>query len=109
MSLEIFSNNDIVWKAASHCHVLLLVDHACVRFHFDVALEALLVLPEVVEGKVRLLELVLEVADALVQLVDLLQQLVVGGVVAVLHVGSPRSLLKPSLRHAQWRVFCRNV
>ena len=109
ISLEIFCDNNIVGETASHRHVLLLVNHERVGLDFDVGLQALLVLAEIVEGHVRLLQFVLQVADAGVQLVDLLQQFVVRIVVAVLNVWATCSLLEAGLGHAQRRVFCRNV
>ncbi len=108
-SLEISRNDDIVAEMPAQGHTLLPVNQEAVILHFDVLLQALLVATEVLQGVVGLLQLVLQVLDALVQLRDLLHQLVVRSVVAVLHVGTAEPLLKAGLGHPQRRVFRGNL
>ncbi len=86
-------------------HALLPVNEQAVVLHFNVLLEAFLVAAQVLQRVVGLLQLVLQVFDALVQLCHLLHQLVVGPVVAVFYVGAPEALLQAGLCHPQRRIF----
>ena len=107
-SISVKSGGDhIVGEVPSKRHALLFVDKKRVGLHFDVVLQPLLVLEQVLQGAVRLGQLVLHVLDAVHQLVDLLQQLAVRTVVAVLHLRTSRSLLQPRLGDPQRRVLCR--
>ena len=107
--LEVSSNDDIVAEMPSHGHTLLPVYEQAVVLHFNVLLKALLVATEVLQRVVSLLELVLQVLDALVQLRHLLHQLVVRSVIAVLHVGAPEAFLQAGLSHPERRVFGGNL
>ena len=109
ISLEVSCHLHVVRETATQRHVLLLVDEQRVGLDLDVVLEPFLVLEQILQGLVGLLQLVLEVLDAGVQLVHLLDELVVRLVVAGLHVGAAGPLLQPRLGHAQRRVLGRNV
>lgn len=99
--LIVSSGNNVVGKTPPHGHALLLVNQQRVLFNFDVFLKALLVPQEVAQGLVGLLQLVLEDLDAVRDLRHLLEQLVVGPVVAGLNLWSPCPLLQPRLGHSQ--------
>ena len=99
----------VIRETPPHRHALLLIDQQRVLFHFDVFLKALLVSQQVAEGFVGLLQLVLQGLDGVGDLGDLLQQLVVGTVVARLHLWPPRPLLQPRLRHSERRVLRSDV
>ena len=107
--LVIPSGHNVVRERSPHGHAFLLIYEKGVLFHFYIFFKALLVSQKVTESFVRLLQLVLQGLDAVGDLGDLLQQLVVRAIVASLHLRPPRPFLQSRLGHSKWRVLGGNV
>ena len=78
--------HDIVRQRPPHAHTLLLVNQEAVVLHLDVRLQLGLDVLELGQGVVGLLELYLQILDALLKLLDLVSEFAVRLVVAGLHL-----------------------
>ena len=107
--LIVSGRDDIVWETTTHGHALLLVDQQRVLLYFNVLLQPLLVPQQVLERVAAFIKLVLQQLDATGDLGHLLDQLVVGLVVAGLHVRASGSLLQAGLGNAKRRVLGTDV
>ena len=103
--MKVTDGHNTVGKVFPHGHALLLVNHQRVLLDFDVLVEAVAVLEEVVQGGVALGQLVLQQPDHVEQVAHLHGQVGVRFVVAQLDVGPPQPLLEPRLGELEGRVL----
>lgn len=107
--LIVSSGYHVIRETSTHWHALLLINQQRILLHFDVFLKSLFVSEQIWESFIALGKFVLEEFDALSDLADLLEQLLVRGVITSLDLRSPSPLLQSCLRHPQRRVLGGDV